>query len=234
MSGELRVLIADDERLARDRMVRLLGALDVRVVAACPDGQALLDALETERVDAVFLDLEMPGLRGDEVAELLGSEGPLLVFATAHSQHAVDAFAQGAVDYLLKPFSRDRLQQAVERLRTRLTPIPSGDTRLALPTARGLRLLDPEDVRWCGIDGESVVVHTGEGEVFSSLRLTELERRLPACFRRVHRRALVNLDRVVELLDTPIGGYRARFDDGSEVEVSRAAARRLRRELLGD
>jgi two-component system LytT family response regulator len=228
---ELRVLIADDERLARLRMQRLLAALDVRVVAACEDGVALLRALDSERVDAVFLDLDMPGLRGDEVAELLDVDGPLVVFATAHEHHAVEAFAQGAVDYLLKPFGRDRLAATVRRLRAKL-PVVQATRRLALPTSRGVRLLDVDEVQWCGIEGESVVVRTPTGSVFTSLRLSELERRLPSTFRRVHRRALVHLERITELLDTPSGGYRARFADGTEVEVSRAAARKLRRELL--
>ena len=232
--AELRVLLADDEHMARARMSRLLAALGVEVVAACASGPQLLEALESERVDAVFLDLDMPEMRGDELADLVGDDGPMVVFATAHEDHAVQAFAQGAVDYLLKPISRARLEVAVDRLRARLAGPPEGAAeRLALPTARGVRLLAFAEVLSCAIDGEGVAVRTQEGVLYTSLRLSELERRLPGGFRRVHRQALVNLDRVRELVEVRGGGTRARLDDGSEVSVSRAAARRLRRELLG-
>lgn len=226
---DLKVLIADDEAMARARMQRLLGDLGVEVVQACTDGTEVLEALEHLRVDAVFLDLRMPNLTGAEVAELLGIAGPLVVFVTAHAHHAVQAFEQGAVDYLLKPVEAERLGLAVQRLRERLPQVPSPDEgRLPIPTARGVVLVPIEGITWCGIDGQSVVLH-GERTCYTDLRLADLERRLPPNFVRLHRRALVNLQAIARLEDVTSGGYRAHLVDGAVVEVSRAAARRLRR-----
>lgn len=229
---ELRVLVADDERMARDRMVRLLTALGVDVVACCERGDEVLEALTAGGIDAVFLDLDMPGHRGNEIAEQLAADGPLVVFATAHRGHAVEAFEQGAVDYLLKPISRTRLSETLQRLRARLAQGDALTDHIAIPTARGIRLVGYAELLWCNIEGESVAVHTDSGTLFTSWRLSELERRLPAQFWRVHRQALVHLHRVVELRDTPSGGYLARLDNDDSVEVSRATARRLRRVLL--
>lgn len=230
MHPELRVVVADDEALARQRVVRLLEALGgVRIVAVCSDGQAALDAVAGGGVDALFLDVQMPGLLGTDVAGLLGAGGPAVVFLTAHAEHAVQAFAQGAVDYVLKPVDPERLALAVRRVRERLPAPTPLDGRIALPTAEGAVLLDRDRISHAVIDGESVAIHA-ERRHFTDLRLADLERRLGPGFLRVHRQALVNLAWIerLELVDS--GGYLAHLRGGAVVAVSRAAGRQLRRD----
>lgn len=229
----LRVLVADDELLARKRMLRLLGALpDVEVLDAVEDGQAVLDALEArEGVDLLLLDIQMPGLSGLDASALLPAGSPTVVFTTAHPQHAVDAFGLGAADYLLKPIEAGRLQQAIERVRRRLDP--RRPTQLGLPTRRGVRLVPPAEIAAAVYDGTAVIVHERGGEQrFVDLSLSELERRLPSPpFLRAHRRVLLNLDEVELLEPVDSGGYLAHLRGGLRVAVSRQRARELRRRL---
>lgn len=227
---DLTAVVADDEQLARHRVVRLLTALDVRVLVECDDGTSALAAVDEHTPDALFLDVQMPGLTGPEVAGLLGPDGPLVVFLTAHAEHAVQAFAQGAVDYVLKPVAAERLAVAVKRLRDRLSPALRLDGRLALPTADGAVLLELERISHAGIDGVSVVLHVDGRKHFTDLRLADLERRLGPGFLRIHRQVLVNLAFVerLELVDS--GGYLAHLRGGAVVAVSRAAARELRKQ----
>lgn len=236
-SERMRVLVVDDERMARTRLVRLLSALpDVEVVGECADGTELV--ARAGEADVVLLDVHMPHLTGVEALGLLGDDGPVVVFTTAHPDFALAAFDGGAVDYLLKPVEPARLRRALDRARARLNapvvdplspPQALPSRRIPLPTAKGIHLLDPDEIRAAQLDGETVVVDTTRGRLFTSLSLAELEPRLPAeRFLRVHRRALVNLARVDRLEDVDSGGYLAVLDDGQRVAVSRQTARRLR------
>lgn len=238
----MRVLVVEDEKLARERVVRLLGALGIQDVVALGTAEQALERLEEDAFDLVLLDIRMPGMHGDELAELV--EGPQIVFLTAHADHAVQAFAQGATDYLLKPVDKRRLAAALERVRERAaggaaehgasatdSVVPSPAGKLALPSPRGMVLVPIDSLTACVIEGEGVVLR-GERTYFTELRLADLERRLPTRFLRVHRRALVNLDHLERLEDLASGGYLAHLSDGTTVEVSRAAARRLRDAFL--
>lgn len=225
----MRVLVVDDEDMARRRLVRLLEAMpDVRLVGVCHDGATALARVADGGVDVVLLDIHMPGLDGVETLGLLGPDVSV-VFTTAHPDHALPAFDGGAVDYVLKPVEAGRLRRALDRVAQRRAT-PAG--RLALPVAGGVHLLDPADLWAVVLQGASAVLHTASGRLFSPERLTDLERRLPdPPFFRAHRNALVHLGHVTRLLDVPTGGYEAVLPDGARVEVSRAAARELRRRL---
>lgn len=227
----MRVLIADDEALARQRLERLAAALpDVEVLATCASADEALAALRSEPVDVALLDIDMPGLSGLDLAALLGPDGPRVVFVTAHPQHALAAFGVGALDYVLKPVDAERLGRALDRVRRE--PAAASRDPIAVPGPRGVRLLRPDAITHAVIDGESVVVHTDGQATYTDWPLTELERRLPADrFVRVHRRALVALDAVDLLQPNDEGGYTARLRSGATVTVSRAAARALRRRL---
>jgi two-component system LytT family response regulator len=233
MSGTLRVLVADDEAMARMRLVRLLGSVeDVVVVGEASDGTEVLAALKgDEPVDLVLLDVNMPNLDGLQTMGLMGPDGPLVVLTTAHAEHAVAAFDHGAVDYLLKPVDAARLLKALERARERrgprARPTPAG--RVPLPTRKGLVLIEPGDIGHAMIEGESVVVVTRRGRYYVDFRLSELEERLPEQFLRVHRQAIVNLERVERLEDADSGGWLAVLDDGTKIAVSRQVSRQLRR-----
>jgi two-component system LytT family response regulator len=243
MSVPLRVLVADDEAIARKRLVRLLGAFpDVVLAGECGDAEQVLAAVGGGQIDVVLLDIQMPELSGLEALQLFPAGGPLVIFCTAHAAHAVSAFDVGAVDYVLKPIDGARLRKALDRARQRLAtaspdpaapPAAGGVDRLALPTRNGIVLVDPRDVTHAQLADELVTVYASGQAYLSALSLQEIEARLPPpAFVRVHRRALVNLKHIVRLLPNEVGGFVAETSGGHSVEVSRQAARELRK-LLG-
>ena len=239
--SKLRVLFADDEVMARKRLRRLLAALpEIELVAECASGDAALSALETLEVDVAVLDVQMPGLTGLDVSAAAADLGVEVIFATAHAEHAVSAYAHGAVDYVLKPVDPDRLALAIERARARVTQTAQPSTaptapplaRLAVTVRGEVRLFAHADLEHAMLEGELVRLRVGEELVWTELTLQELESRLAgADFLRVHRRALLNLAHVERLRPLPTGGYVALTRRGEEVPVSRQAARRLRQRL---
>lgn len=244
----LRVLVADDEAIARRRLLRLLTAFpDVVIAGECADAHEVLERVRAGGIDVVLLDIQMPELTGLEALQLFPADGPVVIFCTAHTAHAIAAFDVGAIDYLLKPIEAARLRLALERARAHdgrrryrdeLARLQSGATsaaplrRLALPTRLGIVLVDPAEVSHAVLDGELVSVHAGANTYLSALSLQELETRVPGAeFMRVHRRALVNLEHVVRLEPNEVGGFILRMRAGQAVEVSRQAARDLRKRL---
>jgi DNA-binding LytR/AlgR family response regulator len=195
----------------------------------------------------VLLDIEMPGLDGFGVVEAL-RDPPAIVFVTAYDQYAIRAFEVHALDYLLKPFSRERLAQAIHRaqeggrsqdLAAKLRPLlvdlaAEGRylTRLAVRDRDCIRVLDVGDVDWIGIEDEQVMVHAGDRAYRVRRTLADLQLSLdPERFFRAHRSAIVNLDRVQEIVPWFKGGYILRLSTGAEVDLSRAQARALRKTL---
>ena len=238
MTEALRVIVADDEALARRRIVRLLSVMDgIEIVAECASGHEVL--LELARpdaeVDVLVLDVRMPGLSGLETVAQVPVELPHVIFTTAHEEHAVAAFEIGATDYLLKPIEAERLSLAIERARARLTTGSKSSmrevARVPVETRAGIVLVEVEDITHAVFDGELVTLHTERGALLSDYSLQQLEERLDDRFVRVHRRAILALHKVRTLEPQPSGGYVARLPDGSGVLVSRQAARRLRRRL---
>jgi two-component system LytT family response regulator len=248
VSGVLRVLVADDESMARKRLRRLVEqSPGVMWLGDCANGTEVLQRVAKGGVDVLLLDIHMPGLSGMEALRLLPADGPLVIFCTAHADHAVEAFDAGAIDYLMKPIEEERLQKAlararereatkrfraeVERQRTASPPgAPRLPPRLPLATREGIVLLDPEAISHAILDGELVTVCSDRGKVLTDLSLQELEAKLPDMLR-VHRRALLNLRQVARLENQDTGGYVARTLAGEAVPVSRQAARELRKRL---
>jgi DNA-binding LytR/AlgR family response regulator len=229
VTGPLRVVIADDELQARKRLARLAGEHgDVEVVALCASADELLAALPGARADVILLDISMPGRSGIQVREWLGDAAPPVVFVTAHAEHAARAFDLGAVDYVLKPVTADRLAKALARVRA----AAHHPARLTIETHRGLVLLDPAELLAARLDGVLVTLVTARGEMPTTLTLKALAARLPpGRFVRVDRQHLVNLDQVVRLAPHATGAATAVLRSGLEVPVSRQAARVLRRRL---
>ncbi len=250
---KIRTLIVDDEPIARRRLHRLLrDHQDVEIAGDCATGEEAVQAITTETPDLVFLDVQMPGVDGFEVLRRLnGTPLPAIVFVTAFDQYAIDAFNVHALDYLLKPFSAERLEAALTRVREDLVGKAVQQARQLLglledtngPGSRstGLqgeragridRLLVKEDGRmiflratqidWIEADGNYMKLHVS-GETYT-IRDTigRLEQVLdPAVFLRVHRSSIVNLDSVRELHPWFAGDYMLFMKDGSEVKLSR-------------
>lgn len=245
----LRVVVADDEKMARKRITRLLDALGgVSLVAECRSGEEVLQYLDAARVDVALLDIDMPGMSGLEVARVAALRGVPVIFLTAHEQHAVAAFEHDAVHYLLKPVDAAQLAQAFERLRVRRARDPGAraagvdveahdpDTtlpkRVALSVRGDVVLLAPADITHALYDGQLVSVHTAEHAYITDESLHELEARIGSdAMLRVHRRALLNLAHVTRLRSLPSGGYLAVLTSSAEVPVSRQVARDLRKRL---
>ena len=242
----LRVLIADDEEVARRRLVRLLALIpDTELAGECGDGAEVLRHLAGAPADVLLLDIQMPGLTGLDAIAMLPTPAPYVIFCTAHAEHAVKAFDVGAIDYLLKPIEPARLGKALERARSQEAVRrfqeearlwrerrPPALQRLAIPTRDGIVLVDPHDISHAVLERELVTIHAGGGQYLTDLSLQQLEERLPPeLFVRVHRRALVNLAQVVRLEPNQVGGFVARTTRGHAVEVSRQSARALRKRL---
>lgn len=240
VSAPLRVLVCDDELMARKRVARIVGELaGVEVVLECSSGEEVLRTLAVEDVDVAILDIQMPGLSGLETTARMPEERPYVVFLTAFPEHAVAAFDVGAVDYVLKPADEARIEKALARARSFLDGPPKPEAaavntwkRLAIPTKGGVTLLTPDDISHAVFDGALVTVHTRDKKLLTDHSLQELEERLPAAsFERVHRRALLNLDHVERLESLATGGYVAHLRTGLRVDISRQSARKLRRRL---
>lgn len=251
MSIPLRVLVCDDELMARKRVLRLLTELPgIEATFECESGEEVLAKLREEDVDVAILDINMPGLSGLETVMQMPEDRPYVIFLTAHPEHAVQAFDVGAVDYLLKPVDDARLAKAITRARHSLDGAGAGGSgagdreaspgeaiatrtsKLAIATNNGAALVNPGDVTHATFDGVLVTVHTEGRSILTDDTLQDLEAKLPkGPFERVHRRALVNLDHVDRLESVDSGGYVACLSSGKRVDVSRQSARRLRRRL---
>lgn len=253
----LRALIVDDEAPARRRLARMLarvaGPPTVEVVAEASDGLEALELLADEpELDLAFVDIDMPGLDGLRLARLAQGSNklPKIVFVTAHNEHALAAFEVGAVDYLLKPLSQDRLAQTLARIHAqrdaseveavelraalaRLHQPPPATTPLRLAVREGTttRLIPAAEIShlWAA-DKYTVFMHGGRERLLDE-SLSELELRLgPAGFVRVHRKALVNLEQVAAL-HSDGGRTEVELRGGARVDVSRRMAVELKRRL---
>lgn len=246
MHAQTRItaLIADDEAPARKRLRDLLSTVAwIEVIGDCADGPATIEAVDRLEPDLLFLDLQMPGCDGLAVVRRI-SHQPAIVFTTAHNRYAVAAFELGAIDYLLKPFGRERFALALERLRD--VRARRGDPRIAERTAEAL---DPKaglSRLFVRTRGKIIVVPIGEIQRFEArddysalftggqrhlihLRLADLEQRLdPGRFVRVHRSHIVNLDFVESMIPTDDARLEVVLRDGTRIVASRSRSRELR------
>jgi len=237
-------IVAEDEELLRTSLLLQLGEVwpELRIVAECEDGASALEAIAEHKPDVAFLDIRMPGLTGIEVAAALAEVSPRtqVVFVTAYDQYAIDAFEQGAVDYLLKPVARDRLQATVQRLQARVAAgrpdpatldallrhlaqrpaEPAGTPPLAWITAntgRETKLIMLDEVAYFRADSKYTVVMTAEGEALLRTPLKELLAVLdPHQFRQIHRSTIVNLKAVASVVRDDSGKGTLRLKGRSE------------------
>ncbi|WP_306589364.1 LytTR family DNA-binding domain-containing protein [Geothrix sp. 21YS21S-4] len=243
----MRALIIDDEDLARAVVREHLAAHpDVEVAAECANGFEALKAAAQHQPDLIFLDIQMPKLDGFEVLELLEAEGkrPAVVFVTAYDQHAMRAFEAHAVDYLLKPFSRERFDAAVAKARSLRTsqPAPPPATELAAAARQGkpverivvkdgpkVTVVHLDRLDWIQAQDDYVLLRTEGKNLLKQQTLASLESQLdPARFIRIHRSYILNLDRLVRVEQDTKEHRDAVLRDGARLPVSRTGYQRLR------
>jgi two-component system LytT family response regulator len=243
----MRVLIVDDEQPARERLRTLLAAFsDLEIVGECEDGVDAVQRINDLHPDLVMLDVQMPGASGIELAGSLPAPRPKIIFCTAYDQYAVDAFDLSAVDYLLKPVTRSRLAQAIDRVRALNVDVLNGniDRALQRPGLRPMRFLarqggrsiviPQKEVVYLGSEGGLTKLFTADRHYLMDPTLNDFERRLdPAAFSRISRTALVNLDWIASV-DTLVGGFgEVVTKNGTRLEVSRRRLRELLSALEG-
>ncbi len=230
MTRKLRLLVADDDPEARRYLEELLREAGQDEVDSVDSAEAALERLRQGPVDALFLDIRMPGLSGLDLLRSLSAlpRKPRVVLVSGFEDHALEAFEAAAFDYLLKPVDRTRLRKTLERL---LQEEPPSSSRVAVPTGDHAVLLDPSDILYVQAQGDTCRVVTRSGTVEASCNVGQLQRRLPpGQFVRVHRSYVVNLDCVREVHPYFSGTLLLKLDDGqgTEIPVSRSAARTLR------
>jgi two-component system LytT family response regulator len=245
VTADLRVVIVDDEPLAREGLrLRLAAQSDVVVVAECASGADAIAVLPTLRPDVVFLDVRMPDVDGFTMLSRTERHAlPAIIFVTAYAEHALRAFRAQALDYLLKPYDDEQLADSVRRARAYVTRVRESAaaramryvagnatdaapdrslTRLAIKTAHRVTLVDTQDVAWIEAAGDYVRVHATTGVHTARISLRELESRLdPSRFVRIHRTTIVAIPRIRELQPYFRGTYVVVLQDGTQLTMSR-------------
>jgi two-component system LytT family response regulator len=230
-----RVLIVDDEALARERLATLLADVpDIAILGECSGGRDAVEAILAKRPDLVFLDVQMPDLNGFEVLEAVADEWlPAVIFVTAYDEYAIKAFDVHAIDYLLKPIQPERFHEALTRVTTRgLIPLLDERPidRLVIRTRGKVSFLKPSEIDWVEADGKHARLHAGRDTHVVRHTLTGLEQRLASHgFVRVHRSAIVNVDRIKELEPWFHGEYVVILKDGTKLTSSAAHSQALHR-----
>ena len=253
----IRALIVDDEPLARRGIrARLDRAGGFTVVAECSSGREAVAAIREHAPSVVFLDVQMPGIDGFGVIRTIGADRmPVVIFVTAYDSHALRAFEAHALDYLLKPIDDDRFATAVERVRRRVTEreesavarrlvalmqeVGGDDTaspsRIVIRDRDRVLLIDVSDIDWVGADGDYVRIHAaGKNHLLRETMAAMEERLNPATFVRIHRSAIVNVDRIRELRPYSSREYAVILRDGTRLRLSRRYRDRLRTSLGGE
>ena len=253
MTSRTRVLIADDEPLARERLRTLLGAEDwVEVVAECQNGTEAVDSIARLQPDLVFLDVQMPGATGFDVIDAVGPDRmPLVVFVTAFDKYALRAFDVHALDYLLKPFDRERFGQALGRARQQLERRSGGDLerrllelvqdlkgtsqrleRFVIKAGGRVFFVRSDEIDWIEAAGTYVKLHVGADAHLFRETMNALESQLnPDTFYRIHRSHIVNIERVKELQPWFNGEYVVFLKNGTRLTLSRGYREKLQERI---
>ncbi|MBV9774675.1 MAG: response regulator transcription factor [Gemmatimonadetes bacterium] len=244
----MRVLVVDDEPLARQRILGLLAeAPDMEVVGECGDGEAAIESIEALRPDLVFLDIQMPEVTGLEVLEAVEVDPmPVVVFVTAYDEFALRAFDAHALDYLLKPFRRERFEATLARVRAHLAarsahqrelslddrirallatlhPARPYPERLAVRLGERIVFVRVADVDWIGAEGNYAALHVGERQYLIRETMSRLEAKLdPARFVRIQRSVIVNADRIREIQPLFKGTYTVVLQGGAKLTSGRS------------
>jgi DNA-binding LytR/AlgR family response regulator len=244
---KLRTLIVDDEAPARERLRRLLcNNSFVELIGEAEDGVKAVELIEEKNPDLVLLDIQMPGLDGFGVIRAL-QKPPLIIFVTAYDEYAIRAFEVNALDYLLKPFTRIRLERAIEKayqelskhadfsakldaLFQTLREQPRYLDRIAVRKGSRIFVINVSEIDWFGAESGLIFIHTKEEKYVTNYTLEELEGRLnPDMFFRAHRSIIVNLTKIKEIIPWFAGSHKIRLTTGAEVDLSRNQVKELRK-----
>jgi two-component system, LytTR family, response regulator len=250
---KIRTLVVDDEPLARERLTSLLAAeADIEIIGQCRDGEEAVHAIIDHSPDLVFLDVQMPAMNGFEVIEAVGSERmPLVIFVTAYDQHALKAFQVRALDYVLKPFDRERFQEALQRARAHIQRDETGDLgrrllalvkdlrrdqprtdRLVVKSGGRLFFLRTDEIDWIEASGNYVRLHVGTTSHLLRETMNAIEGRLdPEKFFRIHRSRIVNMERIQEMQPWLNGEYAVVLRTGTRLTLSRGYREKLQERL---
>jgi two-component system LytT family response regulator len=248
----IRVVVADDQPMARERLVSLLSAEPgIEVTGEAASGPEAVECIRQSSPDLVFLDLQMPGMDGFTVIETVGAERmPPTVFVTAHDEFAVRAFEVQAIDYLLKPFGRHRFQSALARARRYLERERQGEMagrlaellqsngrqpvgeRLLVKSGGRVQFVEVDSIDWVEAEGNYVRLYAGEQVHFMRETMNGLIDKIgPHKFFRIHRSRIVNINRVKELLIAGGGDYQLVLVDGTKLGLSRLYRDALQEQL---
>jgi two-component system LytT family response regulator len=244
----IRTIIADDERLAREKLrIFLASEPDVKLVAECSDGRKTLSAIRTYGADLLLLDIQMPGMDGFQVLnELSLEEMPVVIFTSAYDQYAIRAFEAHALDYLLKPFDQERLHHAIERARMQLDKsqdrqmtqrilhlltqvksemraAPAAEDRLVIRAKGRIIFLNLSEIDWIDASANYVRLNVGRESYLYRATIGRIAERLnPNHFVRVHRSTIVNVRKIKELIPVNSGEYVVVLRNGKELSCSRS------------
>jgi two-component system LytT family response regulator len=253
----IRAIIADDERLAREKLRILLGSEpEVQIVAECPNGRQTVSAIRSCQPDMLLLDIQMPDLDGFEVLnEISSGEMPQVIFTSAYDQYAIRAFEAHALDYLLKPFDRDRLHAAIARASVEIRKsqdqdltnrvlallstvrsgkrLPQFDERVTIRTNGRVVFLNLEEIHWIEAAANYVRLNTGKDSYLFRETISRISERLnPSQFVRIHRSMIVNVAGIKELIPVNSGEYVVVLHSGKELSCSRGYRSNLQ-DLMG-
>jgi len=251
--NKIRALVVDDEPLARERVLTLLQQeTDVEVVGECSDGGQAVSAIQQHSPDLVFLDVQMPGCDGFEVIQNIGIDRmPMVIFVTAYDQYALRAFEVHALDYLLKPFGRERFRETLKHAKEELERQRAGDLgrrllalvndvkpepprvdRLVVKSGGRVFFLRTEEIDWIEAAGNYVRLHLGSENHLFRETMNRMESRLDTRrFARIHRSRIVNTERIKELQPWFNGDYVVILRDGTRLTLSRGYRERLQERL---
>ncbi len=249
---QIQTLIVDDEKLAREKIVRILKAEnDIDIVGESDCGSDAVEFINSNRPDLVFLDIQIPELNGFEVLEQVdSSKMPAVIFVTAFDEYAIRAFEVNALDYLLKPFDADRLKETLRRAREQIENVRKDNVneqlmsllsdlraekekeypeRLVLKTSGRVYFVKTTEIDWIEAAGNYVKLHIGRQTHMLRETMNKIEQKLPPeKFLRIHRSRVINIDRIKELNPLFSGDYLVTLDDETELTLSRSYYDRLR------
>jgi two-component system LytT family response regulator len=232
MTARIRTLVADDEPIARARMLALLrDEPDIELIGECATGPEAIAVIERTSPDLVFLDIQMPRIDGLTLARTLGHAMPAVVFVTAYDEYALGAFEVHALDYLLKPYSAERFKSALVHARQHLSarrtssgPLPAFERRdrLVIKSSGRIYFIRTRDIDWCEAAGNYVRLHVGSQTHLVRGTMAHIESQLDADeFVRIHRSTIVNVDRIQELHSSFGGEYVVLLRDKTRLTLSR-------------